>query len=216
MKLPLKEFHFPQKDQPGYFGAIRKHDIHTGIDLYTTEGAAVYAMEDGEVIRVDCFTGSKIGFDWWNETFAVMIEGKSGVINYGEIEPNCKVGDKIKEGDKIGHVIRVLPPEKLRIDIPNHSCSMLHIELYEGSYREFAIWELNATRPIGLLDPIVLFEEYEYEIFLASLPEIHTPEEIQAHRDHVECQWENMKRLWDGKPQLKMSEFLIFRDKNWL
>jgi hypothetical protein len=35
--------------------------------------------------------------DWWLDTWAIMVEGESGVINYGEVEkPSLlKVGDKV-------------------------------------------------------------------------------------------------------------------------
>ena len=150
---PLDHFFVPEQNHPGSFGFRRKHDIHTGIDLYTYEGAKVYAIEDGEVVRVDVFTGPKIGMDWWNETWAVMIEGESGVINYGEIKPNCSLGQKLKAGDLLGTVIPVLPADKHRTDIPGHSCSMLHLELYQHGARDFAIWPLDQEKPIELLDP---------------------------------------------------------------
>ena len=143
----------PVGDQPGAFGFRRKHDIHTGVDLYTVEGAEVFSIEDGIVVKVDIFTGPKIGMGWWNETWAVMIEGKSGVINYGEIKPSCIVGQEIKAGEVIGVVVPVLPPDKIRQDIYGHSCSMLHIEVYQHGHREFATWELDCPMPSGLLDP---------------------------------------------------------------
>jgi hypothetical protein len=155
---PLKSCIVPCGDQPGVFGFIRKHDVHTGIDLYTFEGAEVFAIEDGVVVKVDIFTGPKIGMDWWNETWAVMVEGDSGVINYGEIKPNCVVGQQIKSGDLVGNVIPVLPPDKIRADIFGHSCSMLHIELYQHGHREFANWELGKLIPDGLLDPMELLK----------------------------------------------------------
>lgn len=31
----------------------------------------------------------------------------------------------------------------------------------------------------------------------------YTPEEIHEHEEERYYQWENMKRLWDGKPQIK-------------
>lgn len=154
--FPLQKCVMSKASSPGSFGFRRKHDVHCGVDLYTSEGAEVVAIEDGEVVKVDIFTGPKIGMDWWNETWAVMVEGKSGVINYGEINPSCIVGQKIKVGDIIGKVIPVLPPEKLRLDILGHSCSMLHLELYKHGCREFAIWELNQPQPEGLLDPTPL------------------------------------------------------------
>ena len=160
--LPLKSFVMPHGDHPGTFGHVRKHDIHTGIDLYTVKDADVFAVECGEIVKIDYFTGAKAGSPWWYETCAIMVEGKSGVINYGEIQPHARVGHrpllgrKIEAGYCLGRVIPVLPPDKLRQDIPGHSCSMLHLELYEHGCREFAVWNLGEPRPKGLLDPTQL------------------------------------------------------------
>lgn len=156
MMFPLKNYTMPSG--PGTFGFIRKHDVHTGVDLYTKENEEVFAIEDGIVVKIDVFTGPKIGMNWWNETWAVMIEGESGVINYGEIKSNCIINQKIKKGDVIGFVIPVLPPNKIRLDISGHSCSMLHVELYKFGCRDFASWELGQPQPKNLLDPTELLE----------------------------------------------------------
>ena len=42
----------PDVPIPNHYGAYlqkRKHDVHTGVDLYASDGAAVYAIESGEV-----------------------------------------------------------------------------------------------------------------------------------------------------------------------
>lgn len=41
-------------------------------------------------------------------------------------------------------------------DIHGHSCSMLHIELYQLGHREFLAWELDKSLPDGLIDPTEL------------------------------------------------------------
>lgn len=114
--------HFDIPDRCGQFGAVRKYDIHTGIDLYCEEGSIVSALEDGIVVAVEDFTGTKANSPWWNDTKAVLVEGKSGVICYGEIEPCVNVGDLIWAGDTIG---KVLKKNKGR------PTTMLHLELYE-------------------------------------------------------------------------------------
>lgn len=56
MQFPIKDkFSLPTSE--GVFGAKRKFDMHTGIDLYCTEQTPVYAIEDGIVIGVENFTG---------------------------------------------------------------------------------------------------------------------------------------------------------------
>ncbi len=43
------------------WGALRKHDYHTGVDLFCPDGSPVYAVEDGIVTDVSPFTGASIG-----------------------------------------------------------------------------------------------------------------------------------------------------------
>ena len=113
------------------WGAVRKHDTHTGVDLFCPEGEPVYAFEDGEITDIAPFTGASIGMPWWAETECMAVEGKSGVILYGEIIPNpdFRIGDKIKEGALIGNVKTVLLKDK------GKPRTMLHIEWYEMGYR---------------------------------------------------------------------------------
>jgi len=74
--FPIKNpYQWP--DHPGTFGAIRKFDIHTGVDLYCDHGTKVYSIEPGLVISVENFTGSLAESPWWNDTQAVLIKGVS-------------------------------------------------------------------------------------------------------------------------------------------
>ena len=102
MRFPLNNFNFevPINDDLGAFGVIRKFDRHTGVDLYCENGDEVYAMEDGEVVAIEWFTGEPVGMPWWNDTKAIAIKGKSGILNYCELIPliGIKVGDKVIEG----------------------------------------------------------------------------------------------------------------------
>lgn len=146
--FPLKQFQWP--DEQGQFGAIRKYDIHTGIDLYCDEGSEVFAIENGIVVSVETFTGPAADSPWWNETMAVLITSPSGVICYGEVEPLIKIGDKVMAGDVVGRVKRVLKEDKGR------PTSMLHLELYKHGVRNTTWWRLGEERPKYLLDPGVL------------------------------------------------------------
>lgn len=150
MRYPLDTPHCTSAQ--GMFGAIRKHDIHTGIDIYTIENAPVYAMEDGVVVAVEDFTGPP-ETPWWLPTKAVLTEGPSGVIVYGEIEPLVNKGDEVAEGQLIGRIIPVLPEGKERPDIPGHSRFMLHLELYKKGTRKTTIWNLGEQKPEELIDP---------------------------------------------------------------
>lgn len=148
---PLETYTLPDSNSQGLFGAIRKHDIHTGIDLYCNSRDIVYAIEDGVVVNVCSFTGPEAGLPWWNDTKAVLIEGKSGVILYGELDTQLMIGDTIYEGDIIGMILTVLKKDKGR------PMNMLHLELYKNGYRgDGEIWKLGEDKPEFLLDPTKL------------------------------------------------------------
>lgn len=154
MKLPVKNFRMPNDE--GQFMAVRKYDIHTGIDLYCREGSKVYAIEDGEVVAIENFTGELAGSPWWNNTQAVLMEGKHGVICYGEIEPlpTIALGTRIKEGEVIGKVLKVLKKNK------GKPMSMLHLELYKHGTRKTVWWKHGEPQPEELLNP-------GFELFLS-------------------------------------------------
>lgn len=152
MHPPLKEISMPPEE--GQFGAIRKHDVHTGIDLYAEVGTKVFAMEAGTVVANVPFTGIPAESPWWLDTNAVMVEGESGVILYGELASNLKEGDYVFEGDLIGTVLRVLKKDK------GKPLAMLHLELYTAGTKEPVWWYLNEPKPENLLDPTPLVKPY--------------------------------------------------------
>lgn len=135
----------PDGDHPGAFGTKRKHDTHTGVDLYTEPGTHVAAVEDGIVVAYFPFTGPEAESPWWHSTYALMIEGKSGVVLYGEILSTHKPGELVKAGDIVGHVMQVLKRDK------GKPMCMLHLELYRSGTRDSAWW--RETKPESLLDP---------------------------------------------------------------
>jgi phosphopantothenoylcysteine decarboxylase len=139
----------------GSFLAKRTKHTHTGVDLYTKDGQAVYAVESGIVVSVEDFTGNKQNTPWWEDTKCVLIEGASGVVCYGEIEPHLLyTGQTIKKGEYIGKVKRVLKLGKERPDIQGHSLSMLHIEMYKhGIKRAFEEQGDNLSDWNDLIDP---------------------------------------------------------------
>lgn len=169
----------PVDKHPGSFGAIRKYDIHTGVDIYCEDKTRVYAVEDGEITSIYPFTGEIVGTGWWEETYAIAVKGKSGIVLYGELCKqsvnflNKSIGDEVKAGGLIGRVKRVLPEDKLRKDIQGHSTSMLHIEIYDRNHKtnrvrvkdgsEYdmydSIWSLNEEKPNYLIDPTPYLKE---------------------------------------------------------
>ncbi len=150
--FPLKKYSgpIPEGDHPGAFGAVRKHDVHTGVDLYCEDGDDVYAIEEGEVIAIEKFTGEWAGSPWWNNTSAVLIEGESGIILYGEVYPGRHIylHKKVYCGEYIGSVQTVLKKNK------GQPMSMLHMELYSKSESDISsvTWNLNEPKPDRLED----------------------------------------------------------------
>lgn len=152
--FPLQSYKhkIPTSKQPGGYAAVRKYDIHTGVDLYCNENDNVYAIESGVIIRSGHFTGEQAGSPWWNNTDFILVKGKSGCILYGEIQLSPyflrgAIGDQISEGTILGKVIPVLKKDK---GLP---MNMLHIELYKPRYQgEGVIWNLNTPKPEPLKD----------------------------------------------------------------
>jgi murein DD-endopeptidase MepM/ murein hydrolase activator NlpD len=140
-------------NHPGSFAVVRKYDVHTGIDLYCELNEEVIACEDGEVVKIENFTGENANppSSWWNETQAVLIEGKLSVLVYGEIKPieGLKVGDFVKAGQVIGNVQTVLKKDK------GKPMTMLHFEMYQKGARETVVWNLGEERPETLLNPTI-------------------------------------------------------------
>ncbi len=146
----------------GAFGVARKHHVHEGVDLYCPAGTPVHAVEDGVVVAIIPFTGSKAMSPWWHDTDAILIEGATGVVVYGEVETFFDVGDKVHAGEFIATVRTVLKIDKGR------PMSMLHLELHEHGARDAPEWPLAehvrspqldadpssaSTRPSTLRDP---------------------------------------------------------------
>lgn len=157
MRFPLDIVpNVPLRPHAGSFGAIRKYDIHTGVDLYAPDMTPVYAMTDGVVMDLGVFTGPEAGSEWWNTTWYIVVGPKEHsfgwTILYGEVyEPQHKKGDVIKEGEFLGYVKEVLKKDK---GLP---MSMLHVESYT-KYVEPVWWKLNERKPDGLIDPTTILE----------------------------------------------------------
>jgi murein DD-endopeptidase MepM/ murein hydrolase activator NlpD len=141
----------PLNPHPGSFGFERKNHVHEGVDIYCPEHTSVHAVEDGVVVAVVDFTGEKATppSPWWNDTMAVLVEGETGVVVYGEIKParDYKTGDTLNAGDEIGRVIPVLKKDKGR------PMTMLHLELHRHGTRDAFEWPVGGPCPDSLLDP---------------------------------------------------------------
>lgn len=144
----------PIAPHPGAFGVGRRRHVHEGVDLYCPEGTEVHAMEPGRVVAIEAFTGLHASppSPWWRDTWAVLVEGASGVVLYGEIAPSegIAVGTEVARGKNLGRVIEVLAQDKGR-----PTC-MLHLELHAPGARASLEWVPGAPRPEGLRDPTPL------------------------------------------------------------
>lgn len=152
---PLFEGDARLPDALGQFGAVRKYDIHTGVDLYTYPGMPVLAVEKGTVVAIEEFTGPNAGSPWWNPTEAILVEGASGVVCYGELAVSSKlqVGSYVAREGFLGCVKTVLRKNKGR------PMTMLHLELYRPGTRASVWWKHGEPQPSQLLDPTSYLEE---------------------------------------------------------
>jgi len=148
----------PLSPHPGAYGVQRKHHRHEGVDLYAPEGTAVHAMEPGTVVAViAAFTGpgATPPSPWWLDTSAVLVEGASGVVLYGEITPapGLVLGSRLDRGTMIGRIRQVLAKDKGR------PMSMLHLELHEHGTRVDSEWTVDGVSPPSLRDPTPMLME---------------------------------------------------------
>jgi murein DD-endopeptidase MepM/ murein hydrolase activator NlpD len=167
-------------DEPGQFGTVRKHDVHTGVDLYCDLGTRVVAMEPGRVVGIEPFTGAHVPGEasspWWNDTWVVLVSGRSSgrVIAYGEVGTvEVLVGDELEAGQQIGVVsTSVLRRFKGRPKV------MLHVEVYEclpDGYTGAVVaaedvsatvwWKFDEARPARLSDPTPLLSPLANAVF---------------------------------------------------
>ena len=144
-----KEVEIPMFPHVGAFVVRRKHDHHCGVDLYAPEGTKVFPVEEGTIVDICPFTGPSAGYNFWLDTDAIYIKGKSGVVVYGEIEVNqkLKIGDTVTLVNDIGKVKRVIIKDKGR------PMSMLHLELHDEDRIHCGHWHRGGERPLGKLDP---------------------------------------------------------------
>lgn len=144
---PLKEYDLPSLESQNCFAAKRKHDYHTGVDLFCEENDEVYSMYDGIITNVIEFTGYSES-PWWNDTLAVMVYHPEiqKTFLYGEILTKIKVGRTVKAGQEIGRVKTVLKKDK------GKPMTMLHMECYKGLQNNAVWWYHDKKCPNNLED----------------------------------------------------------------
>lgn len=137
----------PLAPHPGAFGVRRANHTHEGVDLYAPHGTPVFAVEPGVVVEVKPFTGPHAGLPHWLDTWAVFVEGPSGVVVYGEVDASVAAGEMVGAGQQLGTVRTVLVKDKGR---PR---AMLHLELHVAGSRIAPEWLEHDQRPAVLQDP---------------------------------------------------------------
>ena len=138
--LPLKKFTSVRK-----FGSTIKgsNELNAGVNLYCAENEAVYAIESGEVVKV--------------EKNAVFIESYSGVIYYAKIKllNNIVFGASIKSGQALGNVVKSQNPN-------------LFIGLYKHEIKTVIHWSKALVQPLELINPdclLIGFPEYIKDLY---------------------------------------------------
>ena len=121
---------------------------HAGLDFVAPHGTMVYAITSGTVQRVAVF---------YQNTWAVEVVNDDGsILRYCEIATELKVGDRVKQGDVIGSILRA-----------ESGTEMLHMEVYYGDGEGMLTQTGNSTykyvdssksflRRSDLLDPTFL------------------------------------------------------------
>lgn len=156
----------PGDHEPGSFWEDRGDRYHCGIDIYAPAGSDVLACESGEVIDAGIQT-SPDKVSYWETTLFVMIKTRSNLYcRYAELaDSTVKIGDRVLEGQVLGHVGRVVRPPLVDGCSPLYiqrlklagNLTMLHFEVYRlrpGYMRAYlgGNW-FGAGQPEGLLDP---------------------------------------------------------------
>lgn len=159
MKWPFRNLQpkLPFVGAPGDFAFRRSFYYHEGVDLYCADLQPIQAMEAGEIVNIEHFTGTLADppSPWWMDTMSIMVEGNHGVIGYCEVAPHnhLKVGMKIFEGEHIVVVVPVLKRDK------GNGRTMCHIEHYVAGTKNHAIWLLDTPKPKELLNSRTLLEQ---------------------------------------------------------
>lgn len=160
------------------FGAARSNGAryHVGIDLFGRFGDPVFAIEDGEILRIYPFCCGA------NKTSAALfVQHTNVVVNYGEVNPNSlsalrlRPGARVSAGQQIGTVGRN----------PGGS-SMIHFETYAPGTRVNKRWMRGAARPQALLNPTrALLDLKDNGLDARGAPPTHRPQPPTISEGHV-------------------------------
>jgi peptidoglycan hydrolase-like protein with peptidoglycan-binding domain len=129
------------------FGSSRGARAHAGCDLYAPAGEPIYAIEDGTITNY---------YDYYWQTFALVINHNGTLVLYGEVQPpknghgytgtdippenlrsglanNLAVRSSVKKGQHIAYVGQLRQLDKKTNKRVNYKDTMLHFEMYKGN-----------------------------------------------------------------------------------
>ncbi len=115
---------------------------HVGIDLFCREGDTVVACAAGKIVNFAHFLNSGN-----EQTFQLLVNHGSVVINYGEVTDNSnkvfgwRIGDEVQAGQAIGQI---------------GATKMLHFETYVPGTTVNQRWMVGGPRPPAVLNPTKL------------------------------------------------------------
>lgn len=116
---------------------------HVGVDLFARFNDAVVACEEGKIIAFYPFCCAAQKTSW-----ALLVEHRNVVANYGEVTPDSlsrlglKRGSKVQAGETIAYVGK-----------NPRGTSMLHFETWSKGTTSTKQWIVGRKRPDGLLNP---------------------------------------------------------------
>jgi hypothetical protein len=153
---PAEEALLPLPPHPGAFGDVRLRHIHEGVDLYTLPDTPIYAIEDGLIVGVTPLSGGATRNAYWHDMEAVLVQGKSGLLVYGELAPlkGLAPAQKVKAGELLGHIY----PKGYHYKNTNRKDEdedhrFFHLELHHPEIRLPTKWLVDQPKPETLHDP---------------------------------------------------------------
>lgn len=159
----------PKRNTKGSFWEDRGDRFNAGVDIYAPENSPIYAIEEGVVIDIDVF--SRNSSPYLNETKYLIIKSPEKVnYKYCEIDDIViEIGDKVKPGDLIASVKRLINPDHIDNETPffikeliyDNLLSKLHLEMYKAPFTEIRPYELGNflgdEKPNSIIDPNIYF-----------------------------------------------------------
>lgn len=153
--FPLAEYPVPAYPKRYDDGSFRSYgwtrlggsQFHGATDIWGNIGDPVYAIADGEVLDIYAF------FSKTDYSIDVLHPQECLIVRYAELVPNVKVGDKIKQGQKVGEIANL-----------GLGYQMVHFETF-GDCKNTKGYLTDRSRPekrrADIFDPTKMVQEWE-------------------------------------------------------